>query len=291
MPTVYLNGEFLPLEDARISVMDRGFLFGDGVYEVIPVYDRQPFRMDEHLARLQASLDGIRLANPHRAGEWAELVAGIVAACEWPDVGVYLQVTRGPGPRDHVFPRAARPTVFLMPLELTAPPAELVENGVAALTAEDTRWARCDLKTTSLLANVLLRQRSADAGCAETLLLRDGQLMEGAASSVLVVQAGVVLAPPKSRLALPGITYDVVLELARREGIPHAVRAVAESELRRADEIWITSSTKEILAVTTLDGRPVGDGRPGPVYRRMMALYQAYKRTVMRGQAAAGATP
>lgn len=286
MPTVYLNGRFLPLEEASIPVMDRGFLFGDGVYEVIPVYDRQPFRLEEHLARLQDSLDGIRLTNPHTRAEWSGLVARIVADCAWPDVGVYLQVTRGPGPRDHAFPREIRPTVFLMPLELTAPPAASVENGVAAITADDTRWSRCDLKTTSLLANVLLRQLSVDAGCAETILVRDGQLMEGSASSVFVVHDGVILAPPKTRLILPGITYDVALELAEREGFPHQVRPIAERELRAADEIWITSSTKEILAVTTLDGQPVGDGKPGPLYRRMIALYQAYKHTVMRGKGA-----
>jgi D-alanine transaminase len=280
---VYLNGQFLPLEEARVPVMDRGFLFGDGVYEVIPVYDRQPFRLEEHLSRLQDSLDGIRLANPHSVAEWTALIERIVRDAEWQDVGVYLQVTRGPGPRDHAFPREIRPTVFLMPLELPAPPAELVANGVAAITAEDIRWSRCDIKATALLANVLLRQLSVDAGCAETLLIRDGQLMEGSASSVFLVKDGVILAPPKTRLILPGITYDVALELAGREGLPCRVRPIAEAELRAADEIWITSSTKEILAVTRLDGRPVGDGRPGPVYRRMIALYQAYKHTVMRG--------
>ncbi len=283
MSTVYLNGCFLPLEEARVPVMDRGFLFGDGVYEVIPVYDRRPFRLAEHLSRLQDSLDGIRLANPHGVAEWAALIERIVRDAEWEDVGVYLQVTRGPGPRDHAFPKEIRPTVFLMPLELPAPPAELVANGVAAITAEDTRWARCDIKATALLANVLLRQLSVDAGCAETLLIRDGWLMEGSASSVFLVKDGVILAPPKTRLILPGITYDVALELAAREGLPHRVRPLAEAELRAADEIWITSSTKEILAVARLDGQPVGDGRPGPLYRRMIALYQAYKHTVMRG--------
>lgn len=286
MPTVYLNGQYLPLEEARIPVMDRGFLFGDGVYEVIPVYDRRPFRLEDHLARLQDSLDGIRLANPHSLAEWTALVERMVAESPWDDVGVYLQVTRGPGPRDHAFPKDIRPTVFLMPLELPAPPPALVEHGVAAITAEDSRWARCDIKATALLANVLLRQLSVDAGCAETLLIREGQLMEGSASSVFLVKDGVILAPPKTRLILPGITYDVVLELAAREGLPAEVRALSEAELRGADEVWITSSTKEILAVTRLDGRPVGNGEPGPLYRRMMALYQSYKHTVMRGKAA-----
>ncbi|MEW5787076.1 MAG: D-amino acid aminotransferase [Pseudomonadota bacterium] len=283
-PTVYLNGCFLPLAEARIPVMDRGFLFGDGVYEVIPVYDRRPFRLDEHLDRLQASLDGIRLANPHTRAQWTALVEQICCGVDWNDVGVYLQVTRGPGPRDHAFPKVVSPTVFLMPLELTAPGAELVAQGVAAITAEDTRWARCDIKATSLLANVLLRQLSVDAGCAETLLVRDGWLMEGAASSVFLVRDGVILAPPKSPLILPGVTYDVVLELAAAEGVPTRVAPVPQTALVDADEVWLTSSTKEILAVTTLDGRAVGDGRPGPLYRRLMARYQDYKHTVMRGK-------
>ncbi len=286
MPTVYLNGRFLPLEEACIPVMDRGFLFGDGVYEVIPAYDRRPFRLDDHLDRLDASLDGIRLANPHARDEWIALIERIVADAPWDDLGVYLQVTRGPGPRDHAFPREIRPTVFLMPLELPAPPRILIEQGVAAITAADTRWSRCDIKATSLLANVLLRQLSVDAGCAETLLIRDGLLMEGSASSVFLVRDGVLLAPPKSPLILPGITYDVVLELAAAENLPTAIRALSEAELRAADEVWITSSTKEILAATRLDGKPVGNGEPGPIYRRMIALYQTYKHTVMRGRSA-----
>ncbi len=284
MPIIYLNGQYFPLEDARIPVMDRGFLFGDGVYEVIPVYSRRPFRLHEHLDRLQASLDSIRLANPHTAREWESLIAQIVELAESEDQGVYLQVTRGPGPRDHAFPKQVLPTVFIMPLALTPPARELVESGVAAITAADNRWLRCDIKATSLLPNVLLRQLSVDAGCAETLLLRDGFLSEGSASNIFVVANGLLLAPPKSNLMLPGITYDVVLELARQEGFAHEVRPISEADLRSASEVWLTSSTKEVLAVTTLDGQPVGDGRPGPVFRRMHAAYQDYKHTVMRGK-------
>ncbi len=283
MTTIYLNGHYLPLEDARIPVMDRGFLFGDGVYEVIPVYSRRPFRLHEHLDRLQASLDSIRLGNPHTAGEWENLIARIVEQAESEDQGVYLQVTRGPGPRDHAFPKQTLPTVFIMPLAMTAPARELVASGVAAITAQDNRWLRCDIKATSLLPNVLLRQLSVDAGCAETLLLRDGFLSEGSASNIFIVADGLLLAPPKSNLMLPGITYDVVLELARAHGIAHEVRPIAEAELRAACEVWLTSSTKEVLAVTTLDGQPVGDGRPGPVFRQMYAAYQDYKHSVMRG--------
>lgn len=283
MSTVYLNGAFLPLEEARISVLDRGFLFGDGVYEVIPVYSRRPFRLPGHLARLQASLDGIRLANPHGADTWRELVLDIIARTPGEDLGIYLQVTRGPAPRDQAFPAQVRPTVLIMPLPLGAPPARLVEEGVGAITAADNRWLRCDLKSVSLLANVLLRQLSVDAGCAETVLLRDGWLTEGATSSVLVVSGGTLVAPPPSPLMLPGVTYDVVLELAAGEGVAPVVRPIPEGELRAAEEIWLTSSTKEVLAVVRLDGRLVGTGRPGGLYRRLYAAYQEYKRTAMRG--------
>jgi D-alanine transaminase len=282
MTTVYLNGQFIALEEARVPVMDRGFLFGDGVYEVIPVYDREPFRLDEHLARLRDSLDGIRIANPHSASEWESLIRRIIEAAEWPDQGIYLQVTRGVGPRDHAFPNNVRPSVFILPMQLTPPAPESVEHGVSAITAVDTRWQRCDLKVTSLLPNVLLRQLSVDAGCAETILIRDGQLTEGSASSVFIVLDGILLAPPKSNLMLPGITYDVVLELASAAAIPHQVRPVSETELRRACEIWLTSSTKEVMAVTNLDGQRIGDGEPGPLFRRMHADYQAFKHRIMR---------
>lgn len=284
MPTVYLNGHFLPLEEACIPVMDRGFLFGDGVYEVIPVYSRRPFRLGQHLDRLQDSLDGIRLANPHTPGEWEDLILRIVELAESDDQGVYLQVTRGVGPRDHAFPKIIRPTVFILPLVLSPPPAELVATGVAAITAADNRWLRCDIKATSLLPNVLLRQLSVDADCAETLLLRDGLVSEGSASNLFVVVGGQLLAPPKSNLMLPGITYDVVLELASTLGMAPAVRDIQEHELRHAAEVWITSSTKEVLAVTTLDRQPVGTGLPGPLFRRIHAAYQDYKHTVMRGK-------
>lgn len=287
MTTVYLNGDFLPLEEARVPVMDRGFLFGDGVYEVIPVYDHQPFRLSEHLARLQASLDGIRLVNPHTTAQWESLIGRIVAAAQWQDQGIYLQVTRGPGPRDHAFPKTVQPTVFILPLPLNPPGREVVERGVGAITASDNRWSRCDLKVTSLLPNVLLRQQSVDAGCAETLLIRDGQLIEGSTSSVFIVLDGKLLTPPKSHLMLPGITYDVVLELAAEAGIPYRTKPISEAELRAAGEVWIASSTKEILAVVELDGQRVGEGTPGPLFKRMHALYQTFKHRVMRKASAA----
>lgn len=282
--TVYLNGEFLPLESARISVLDRGFMFGDGVYEVIPVYSRRPFRLSSHLDRLQASLDGIRLANPHASGVWADLIRHLIALDPAPDLGIYMQVTRGPAPRDQAFPANPEPTVLIMPLPLTAPSTALVEAGVSAITVEDNRWLRCDLKVTSLLANVLLRQLSVDAGCAETLLLREGWLTEGSSSNVFVACGGVLLAPPKSHLMLPGVTYEVVLELAESLGMSHAVRPIQEAELRAAEEIWLTSSTKEVLPVVVLDGMAVGEGGPGPLFREMYRAYQDFKRTVMRGE-------
>jgi D-alanine transaminase len=280
----YLNGEYLPLAQARIPVLDRGFIFGDGVYEVVPVYGRQLFRLAHHLGRLQGSLDGIRLANPHTADEWAALIAPIVAQADWDDQGLYIQVTRGPAPRDQAFPKTVRPTVLIMAMPLPSPSAESVAHGVAAITAPDNRWQRCNLKTTSLVANVLLRQLSADADCAETILIRDGLLTEGSASSVFVVSGGLLVAPPPSDLVLPGVTYDVVLELARQENVALEIRPITEAELRRADEIWLTSSTKEITAVTRLDGAPVGGGEPGPLFRRLHAAYQAYKQHVMRGR-------
>ncbi|HNQ76457.1 MAG TPA: D-amino acid aminotransferase [Pseudothauera hydrothermalis] len=284
MSICYLDGQYLPLSQARVSPMDRGFLFGDGAYEVIPVYSRQPFRLEEHLTRLSHTLVAIGLPNPYSAREWADIVREIVARNEWPDQSVYLQITRGADhKRNHAFPAVVRPTVFLMSDELVTPPAAQLENGVGAVSAADFRWLRCDLKTIALLANCLLRQQAVAQGCAETILFRDGFLTEGAASNIFIVRDGVMLAPPKSHLMLPGITYDVVLELAQRHGLAHEVREILEDEVRNADEIWMTSSTKEVLPITTLDGRPVGSGKPGAVGRQMHAWYQDFKNTVMRG--------
>jgi D-alanine transaminase len=218
-PIVYLNGEFLPLGEAKISVLDRGFIFGDDVYEVVPVYARQPFRMPHHLARLQRSMDGIGLANPHAPAEWERLIGELCARQPFDDQSVYLQVTRGVARRDHAFPKATTPTVFMMANPLPVPTREQVERGVAVITAEDNRWKRCDLKTTSLLGNVLMRQLAADAGAIETVMFRDGFLTEASASNVLVVVAGTIVAPPKDSLILPGITYDATLEFAREAGM------------------------------------------------------------------------
>jgi D-alanine transaminase len=281
---VYLNGEFMPLEAARIPVLDRGFIFGDGVYEVVPVYSRRPFRMAEHLRRLQHSLDGIRLANPLTDAQWTALMTDIIAKNEsaGEDQSVYLQVTRGVAKRDHAFPKDVKQTVFMMSSPLTTPSQEQIDHGAAAITAADFRWLKCDVKSVSLLGNCLLRQMAVDAGATETILFRDGKLTEASASNVFVVKNGVLLAPPKNHLVLPGITYDVVLEIARAREFEVEVRDISEAETRSADEIWVTSSTKEVLAITTLDGKPVGDGKPGMLFRRMHALYQDFKRDVMR---------
>jgi D-alanine transaminase len=279
---IYLNGEFMPIEQARIPVLDRGFIFGDGVYEVIPTYSKRPFRLTEHLARLQSSLDAIGIANPHAAATWTELVTKIVAGNPWEDQNVYLQVTRGVAKRDHAFPKGLKPTVFVMATELVIPSAELMKSGAKAIVLPDFRWLRCDIKSISLLGNCMLRTEAADAGCAEAILVRDGQLTEASASNVFVVKDGTVLAPPKSHLILPGITYDVVLEILRENTVLHEVRPVKESELRSADEVWVTSSSREVLPITTLDGKPVGSGKPGPVGARVHALYQQFKQRVMR---------
>lgn len=279
---VYLNGAFMPLEDAKIPVLDRGFIFGDGVYEVIPVYSRHPFRLPEHLARLQHSLDGIRLANPMSDSAWIKLTYDLIAKNEGEDQSIYLQVTRGVAKRDHAFPREVKQTVFMMSSPLTTPPREQIENGAPAITANDFRWLKCDVKSVALLGNCLLRQQAADAGAVEAILFRNGQLTEASASNVFVVKNGVLLAPPKDNLVLPGITYDVVIEIAQAREFELEVRQISEAEVRNADEIWVTSSTKEVLAITTLDGKPVGDGKPGMLFRRMHTLYQEFKRDVMR---------
>ena len=273
MITAYVDGAFLPLAEARVSPMDRGFLFGDGAYEVIPVYSRRAFRLDEHVARLGNTLAAMRLANPHGADEWKAIILEIVARNPWDDQSVYLQVTRGADTRrNHAFPGPeVKPTVFLMSEPLVTPSAEQLATGIAAVSAADIRWLRCDLKTVSMLANCLLRQHAIDHGCMETVLFRDSFLTEGAASSIFVCKDGVLLVPPKSHLMLPGITYDVVLELARTHGMQHAVREVLEAEVRSADELWMTSSTKEVLPITSLDGQPVGNGQPGPMGRQMYA--------------------
>ena len=282
MNPVFLNGKLVPLEQANVSVLDRGFIFGDGVYELVPVYSRVPFRLDEHLTRLERSLGEARIRNPYSRAQWRSHIYQLVDAQDFDDQGVYFQVTRGVAKRDHAFPKSLEPTVFMMSNPLLSPPPALVEKGGAAVSATDNRWLRCDIKSISLIGNCLLRQMSAEAGAVETILFRDGKLTEASASNVFIVKRGVIHSPPKSNLILPGITYDVVSELAHANNLPIEFREVSEAEVRAADEIWVTSSSKEVLAIVELDGKRVGDGRPGPLFRRMHQLYQEFKQKVMR---------
>jgi len=276
--TVYLNGEFMAREDAKISVFDRGFMFGDGVYEVTPAYGRQPFRLKQHLERLEHSLAEIRLANPFSRAQWTELTEQMVAKNPWENQGIYLQVTRGVAPRDHPFPKKSTPTVFMMCNQLMTPPDSFYEKGAECISAPDTRWLRCHIKSTSLLGNVLARQAADDVGALECIMFRDGFLTEAAACNVMIVKNGIVLAPPKDNLILPGITYNAALELMRTNKLPLEQRKVSEAEVRDADEVWLTSTTKELIPVVTLDGKPVGHGaargKPGPVFKRMHALFR-----------------
>ncbi|HYI86533.1 MAG TPA: D-amino acid aminotransferase [Burkholderiales bacterium] len=279
---VFLNGKLLPIEQASVSVLDRGFIFGDGVYELVPVYSRVPFRLDEHLTRLERSLGEAKIRNPYSRAQWRSNIYQVIDAQTFDDQGVYFQVTRGVAKRDHAFPKSLEPTVFMMANPLVSPPQAQVDKGGAAVSATDNRWLRCDIKSISLIGNCLLRQMSAEAGAVETILFRDGKLTEASASNVFIVKRGVIQSPPKSNLILPGITYDVVSELARANNLPIEFRDVSEGEVRAADEIWVTSSSKEVLAIVELDGKRVGDGRPGPVFRRMHQLYQEFKQKVMR---------
>ena len=270
-PIAHFNGELLPIDRIAISPLDRGFIFGDGVYEVIPVYDGMMLRGREHFERLQRSMDEIRLANPHSIERWLALGRELLAHHPG-NQSLYIQVTRGaPTKRDHVMPKDLAPTVFMMCQPLVTPSREAVENGVACITAEDFRWKKCHIKSTSLLGNVMARQLSDDAGAMETILVKDG----------------VVAASPWDNLILLGITYDLLVRLAADGGVKLEIRAIAESELGAADEVWLTSSTKEVLAVTRLDARSVGSGKPGPLFKRVHALYQEYKAELARARVAA----
>ena len=279
---VFLNGRFLPLEEAKVPVLDRGFIFGDGVYELVPVYSRVPFRLEEHLTRLERSLGEVKIRNPYSRAQWRGHIHGLVDAQPFDDQGVYFQVTRGAAKRDHAFPKSIEPTVFMMANPLVNPPQAQVERGGAAVSAPDNRWLRCDIKSISLIGNVLLRQMSAEAAAVETILFRDGRLTEASASNVFIVKRSVIQSPPKSNLILPGITYDVIAELAAANGLAMEFRDVTEAEVRGADEVWVSSSSKEVFPIVTLDGRQIGDGKPGPVFRRMYQLYQEFKQKVMR---------
>jgi D-alanine transaminase len=286
MQTVYLNGDFLPLEDARISVLDRGFLFGDGIYEVIPVYGRHLFRLPHHLQRLHNSLAGVRIDDPLSDREWAAMLTELVASNEGNDQAVYMKVTRGADrKRDHAFPAGIQPTVFAMSSPMPGARDHSREPGVSAITLADIRWKLCNIKAITLLPNVMLRQQAIDAGSVEAILINNGYAIEGAASNLFIVKDGVIITPPLSSALLPGITRDLILELAQKNAIPFREADITEAELQDADEVWLTSSTREISPVVTLDERPVDDGRPGPMWKRMIVLYQDYTSAVRRGEA------
>jgi D-alanine transaminase len=275
---VYLNGSFVPLSEARIPVLDRGFIFGDGIYEVVPVYEGRPFRLTQHLNRLERSLAAISIDNPFDEAGWRALIADLVGRHRWPNQFVYMQITRGVARRDHAFPKGIQPTVFAMTSEFVAPAAALREQGLAVITADDERWLHCDIKSVSLLGNVLAKQAAVDAGAAECMMFRDGILTEGSSSNIWVVRNGRVLGSPVNHLVLEGIRVGLLAELCARCGLDYELRRVPREEVLLADELMLTSATREILPITQVDGAPVGNGRPGPVYQRLIEAYQAATR-------------
>jgi D-alanine transaminase len=278
--TVYLNGEYLPLDKACVPVLDRGFIFGDGVYEVIPVYAGKAFRLQHHLQRLKNSMQAVRITNPHTDEEWSAIINEVVTRNNNDDQSIYLQITRGVAHRDHRFPGDATPTVFVMSNLFDPVPKQQLENGVNAITLDDIRWQYCSIKSIALLPNILLRQQAVEQGAAEAILLRNGEVTEGAASNVFIVKDGIIITPPKTDCLLPGITRDLVVEQAHEHGLTVNEANIKQTELETADEIWLTSSTKEILPVTKLNGQPVGTGKPGTIWQQMYAHYQAYKQTL-----------
>jgi D-alanine transaminase len=278
-PICYLNGTRLLLEEARISPLDRGFLYADGAYELMAIYGGRPFRFDAHRGRMTRSLNEIQMRDPHTHEEWHEILGQLITANGGGDQYVYWQVTRGAERgRNHAPLPDIQRTVFAFCAPLPAVPSSVLEGGAKCITTNDTRWARCDIKSISLLANVLLRQLSVDAGAVETILLRDGDLLEASSSAVHVVIDGEIRTPPRSQKILPGTTRSVMEEMATRAGIPIRSTPVSEAELRAASEVWISSTTKEVQPVTTLDDKPVGSGKPGPIWRRVYDELQRYKR-------------
>ncbi|NLC36319.1 MAG: D-amino acid aminotransferase [Alcaligenaceae bacterium] len=272
---VYLNGELVRLGDAKVSVLDRGFIFGDGVYDVVPAYGGKPFRMDAHLARLERSLAAIGIECGLTRADWERIVRDLIKDSGLGDCVVYIQVTRGVARRDHGFPEGIEPTVFCMVSPFKRPDAALREQGLSAIGAPDERWLRCNIKSISLLGNVLARQAAIEAGVDDVIQFRNGCLTEGSAANIWVVKNGVLLAPPRGKLILEGIRYGLMEELAAECGIPFEARPITEAEVLSASEILLTSATKEVLPVTRYNGQPVGDGRPGPVYTRLRAAYDA----------------
>ena len=277
-PLVYLNGAYTPISEAKIPVLDRGFIFGDGIYEVIPVYGRKMFRADQHFARLFRSLASVGISNPHSKEEWLQLIARVMDAHEAEDQMVYIQVTRGVAKRSHAFPKdAVQPTVFIMTNPITLPSDAVRAKGAACVSMEDKRWLRCEIKSTSLLGNVLAAQNAAEHAVTESIQFRDGFLTEASSSNVWVVKDGVLMGPPKDNLILEGIRYGLIEELCKANDIPLVARRIAREEVFAADEILLSSATKEVLAVVSIDGQTIGNGQPGPIYQKLYAAYQRAK--------------
>ena len=277
MSVAYLNGDYLPLEECKISVLDRGFIFGDAIYELIPVYQSKPFYLEAHLARLARSLEQVGIADPYSIEDWKQIINQLIEQSGLEQLSVYLQVTRGVAKRDHAFPANTAPTVFGMTNSWPAVNKDMYTKGLAAVTAEDTRWNRCDIKVTSLLSNVMKKQHAVENNADEAILIRDGYVLEGSATNVFIVKDGQVMTAPKNNLILPGITRDVVVEVLSENNIPLQEQAPTQAQLADADEVWITSSTKECAPVTTVDSRPVGDGKPGEMWLKVYNLYQVRK--------------
>ncbi|MBB3214541.1 D-alanine transaminase [Herbaspirillum sp. Sphag1AN] len=276
-PIVYLNGQLTPLSEAKIPVLDRGFIFGDGVYEVIPMYARKPFRGTHHIARLFRSLATIGIPNPHDQAQWLALIAQVVEANGLEDQMIYIQVTRGVAKRAHAFPKEVTPTVFIMTNTMVLPSAEVRAKGVACVSMEDRRWLNCQIKSTSLLGNVLAAQFAAEHEVTEAIQFRDGFLSEASSSNVWVVKGGKLIAPPKDNLILEGIRYGLIEELCAAQGIAFEARKITAEEVFAADEILLSSASKEVLPVVSIDDKPVGKGAPGPVFAALYAGYQAAK--------------
>ena len=279
---VYLNGEYLPLSEAKVSVLDRGFIFGDGVYEVIPSYGSKALRFEHHMQRLQNSLDAVRIENPLSISQWKTIIDKLIENTDSQDQYIYLHITRGVASRDHRFPEKTKPTVFVMSSVLNAVDPELLKTGITAVTLDDIRWQYCNIKAIALLPNILLRQQAVDKGAIEAILIRDGNITEGAASNTFIVINGVIKTPPKDQKLLPGITRDLIVELAKAHDMPIEETAISEKEFLAADEIWLSSSTKEILPVTKINDQQVGDGKPGPIWQKMFQNYQDYKETLRK---------
>lgn len=279
LPVCYLNGSYLPLEQARISPLDRGFLFADSVYEVLPAFGGRMFRFRQHFDRLDRSLEAIRLASPHTHEEWLALLTELIGRNGADaDMYLYVQVTRGMEyGRNHAFPANVKPTVFAMASQLPTLTAEIVERGIEAVTVEDFRWGRCDIKTTALLANVLMKQQAADAGASEAIIVRDGEVLEGSSTSLFAVAGGIIATPPDSRRILPGTTRDAAVELAASLSLPVQVRRIPVEEMLRADEVWLSAATRNVLPITRIDGRPIGSGKPGPLWKRLSQAFVALR--------------